>query len=208
MNKAAADNGSHYSPTDDAVSQAQALITPRVDRQTTNGEWNMSRNTETTEAERANRDPLSDAPGAHPIGTGAGAALGGATVGAVSGLVAGPVGAAVGAVVGAVVGGLAGKAVAEDVDPTIEEDYWHTSFDTRAYAHGASFDDYGPAYLYGVSAYRQYPGGSFDDMEPNLARDWNVAAGGSKLDWADARIATREAWDRLVNRTPGTRDSH
>ena len=67
-----------------------------------------------------------------------------------SALVAGPVGVAVGAIVGAVGGGLAGKAVAEDVDPTIEEDYW------------------------------------------------NIAAFGSKLDWADAPIATREAWDRLA----------
>ena len=167
----------------------------------------MSYNTETTEAEKANRDPLSDAPGAHPIGTGVGAVLGGAAAGAASGIVAGPVGAAVGAVIGAVVGGLAGKAVAEEVDPTIEEDYWRTSFRTRPYANGASFDDFAPAYRYGVASYLQYPDSSFDDVESNLARDWNVAGGQSKLDWADARIATREAWERLVDRTPGTRGS-
>ena len=53
-----------------------------------------------------NPDPITNAPGAHPIGTGIGAA-GGAVTGAAAGSLAGPVGTAVGAVVGAVVGGLA-----------------------------------------------------------------------------------------------------
>src|SRR5206468_7106097 len=57
----------------------------------------------------ANRDPLTGAPGAHPIGTAAGAVAGGVATGAAVGSVAGPVGTAVGAAVGAVVGGLAGK---------------------------------------------------------------------------------------------------
>ena len=66
----------------------------------------------------ANRDPLTGAPGAHPIGTGVGAAAGGIAAGAAVGSVAGPVGTAVGAAVGAVAGGLAGKGVAENIDPT------------------------------------------------------------------------------------------
>ena len=44
----------------------------------------------------ANRDPISGAPGAHPVGVGAGAAGGGATGAAVGGAVGGPVGAVVG----------------------------------------------------------------------------------------------------------------
>ena len=66
----------------------------------------------------ANRDPLTGAPGAHPIGTGVGAAAGGVAAGAAVGSVAGPVGTVVGAAVGAVAGGLAGKGVAESIDPT------------------------------------------------------------------------------------------
>ena len=61
-----------------------------------------------TQSNPANRDPLSDAPGAHPVGTGIGAA-GGAVTGAAFGAMGGPIGAAVGGVAGAVVGGLAGK---------------------------------------------------------------------------------------------------
>src|SRR5881394_2140943 len=58
----------------------------------------------------ANRDPLTGAPGAHPVGTATGAVAGGIAAGAAAGTVAGPVGTAIGAAVGAVVGGLAGKA--------------------------------------------------------------------------------------------------
>ena len=65
----------------------------------------------------ANPDPLSGAAGAHPVGTGIGAA-GGAAAGASIGAVAGPIGAAVGTVVGAVAGGLAGKGAAEAIKPT------------------------------------------------------------------------------------------
>ncbi len=56
--------------------------------------------------EAANRDPITGAPGAHPLGTGIGAAAGGIAAGAAIGAVAGPVGALAGAVVGAVAGGL------------------------------------------------------------------------------------------------------
>ena len=145
----------------------------------------------------ANRDPITGAPGAHPVGTGIGAALGGAAAGAAAGTVVGPVGTVVGAAVGAIVGGLAGKGVAEVIDPTVEEVYWRENYTNRPYVNGASFDDYGPAYMYGVNSYRKYPDSNFDDVESNLARDWNTAGGNSKLDWSNARIATRDAWDRL-----------
>ena len=76
----------------------------------------------------ANRDPLTGAPGAHPVGTGAGAVAGGMAAGAAVGTVAGPVGTAVGAAVGAIVGGLAGKGIAEQIDPTVEDAYWRDNY--------------------------------------------------------------------------------
>ena len=65
-----------------------------------------------------NPDPLTGAPGAHPVGTGLGA-VSGAAAGASIGAAAGPVGAAVGTVVGALAGALAGKGAAEAVHPTV-----------------------------------------------------------------------------------------
>ena len=144
-----------------------------------------------------NRDPLSGTPGAHPIGTGVGAALGGAAAGAAVGTVAGPVGTIIGAAVGAVAGGLAGKEVAEIIDPTLEETYWRENYTDRPYANGAGFDEFAPAYRYGVETWRKYPGGQFDDLEPELARGWETYRGASSLEWESAQPAARDAWDRL-----------
>jgi hypothetical protein len=145
----------------------------------------------------ANRDPITGAPGSHPVGTGVGAALGGVAAGAAAGSVAGPVGTVVGAAVGAVVGGLAGKAVAEGIDPTVEDAYWRENYTTRDYVGpGASYDDYGPAYGYGVEQFGRYPGRRFEDVEADLARDWETRRGSSSLDWERAKHATRDAWQR------------
>ena len=146
----------------------------------------------------ANRDPISGAPGAHPVGTGLGAAAGGMAAGAMAGTVAGPVGTVAGAVVGAVVGGLAGKGVAEMIDPTAEEAYWRENYSSRPYVtNGASFDDYGPAYRYGIDTYPEYEGRTFEEVEPELREDWDRAKGRSRLEWDDARHATRDSWQRI-----------
>ena len=145
----------------------------------------------------ANRDPLTGAPGAHPVGTAAGAIAGGVATGAAVGTVAGPVGTAIGAAVGAVVGGLAGKGIAEQIDPTREDAYWRDNYKTRPYASGASYDDFGPAYAYGVNSYSKYPGRKFDDVESDLSRDWNNVKGSSSLTWDRAKNATRDAFHRV-----------
>ena len=75
-----------------------------------------------------NPDPITDAPGSHPIETGIGAAVAGAVSGLAVGSVAGPVAAAVGAAVGAVVGGYAGKGVGELIDPTTEDNWLRDHF--------------------------------------------------------------------------------
>ena len=69
-------------------------------------------------AGRRNADPITNAPGSHPIETGIGAAAAGAATGMVAGAFTGPVGAAVGAAVGAVAGGLdeLGEAAVGDRD--------------------------------------------------------------------------------------------
>ena len=146
----------------------------------------------------ANRDPITGAPGSHPVGTGVGAALGGVAAGAAVGSVAGPVGTAVGAAVGAVVGGLAGKGIAETIDPTAEDAYWRENYSSRPYVDaGLGYEEFGPAYGFGVDAYRRYPGRRYDEIEPDLERGWDSARGGSSLSWERARHATRDAWDRV-----------
>src|SRR5690349_24504231 len=83
-----------------------------------------------------NPDPITGAPGSHPVGTGVGAAGGGAAAtwagAAIGGAAGGPIGAVVGGVVGAVAGavggGAVGKSVAENIDPTVEGDYWSKEY--------------------------------------------------------------------------------
>ena len=107
-------------------------------------------------------------------------------------------GTVIGAAVGAIIGGLAGKGVAEAVDPTVEEAYWRDNFSSRPYVESsARYEDYGPAYGYGVNAYGKNRGRSFDEVEPELSRDWNTARGTSSLTWDKARNATRDAWDKV-----------
>jgi hypothetical protein len=35
------------------------------------------------------------------------------------------------------------------------------------------------------------------EIEPNLAAGWMQARGDSKLEWADAKHAAKDAWDRI-----------
>lgn len=148
--------------------------------------------------DEANRDPISGSPGAHPLGTGVGAALGGAAAGAAAGTVVGPVGTLVGAAVGAVVGGLAGKGVAEAIDPTREDAFWRDNWGDRPYIEGGStYNDYGPAYAFGVDAYSRNPGRTFDELEPDMSRQWAADGGESTLRWDSARHAVRDAWNRV-----------
>src|SRR5258706_12776529 len=88
----------------------------------------------------ANRDPITGEPGAHPIGTGLGAAAGAVAAGAAAGTGAGPVGTLIGAAAGAGLGGLAGKGAGEVFDPTVEaafleEKYSPEPDDAPGYTH-------------------------------------------------------------------------
>ena len=104
-------------------------------------------------------------------------------------------GAAIGAAAGAVVGAMAGKAKA---DPTVEDAYWRDNYGTRPYVQsGSTYDEYGPAYRYGVDAHNRYPDRDFDDIETDMSRDWTTARGTSSLDWDRAKPASRDAWQRV-----------
>jgi len=153
---------------------------------------------DTKEIPSENRDPITKAPGAHPVGVGVGAASGGAA-GAAIGSMAGPVGTVVGGAVGAVAGGLAGKGAAESVNPTVEDEYWRQNYTTRPYIEkGADYEAYRPAYRYGWESYDRHAGQSFEDVEPQLSREWEGRK--SSLEWERARGAVRDAWDRVDER--------
>ena len=150
-----------------------------------------------------NRDPITDAPGAHPVGVGVGA-FGAGAAGALIGSVAGPAGIAVGAAVGAVAGGLAGKGVAEAVNPTAEDAYWRMEYRNRPYyQQGVAYDEYAPAYRYGWESRGRYAGKRYEDVESDLGSNWDRFKGKSRLEWERARLATKDAWYRVEEKRPG-----
>ena len=157
------------------------------------------------------RDPITNAPDFHPVGTGVGATAGGIAAGAAVGSVAGPIGTALGAAAGAVAGGLAGKAVARKINVDEEDAYWREYYTREPYIDNtATYDDYGPAYRYGATSYSAYEGRPFEDVEDDLGRGWDDARGRSGLNWERAKHATRASWQRISDTieraTPGDSD--
>jgi hypothetical protein len=145
-----------------------------------------------------NADPITDAPGAHPIEAGIGAAVAGAASGVALGAVAGPVAAAVGAAAGAVAGGYAGKGIGELIDPTTEDHWLRDHFRSRPYVEeGDTFEDFAPAFRYGALAEAKYGDAGIDLMDEQLRHDWE-ASKDSDMPWTKAKEAVRDAYDRTV----------
>jgi len=173
----------------------------------------MTTKTQNPKPKSDNPDPITGEPGAHPVGTGVGAAVGagvgGAALGAgaaaaagamaagaTMGSVAGPLGTVVGAVAGGVAGAMAGKSIAESIDPTAEDAYWRKEHRNRPYyQQGTQYEEYQPAYKYGWESRAKYHDRSFDEVEPNLERDWLRTNPG--VQWSKAKHPVRDAWDRI-----------
>jgi len=104
-----------------------------------------------------------------------------------------------------------GSKFAASIDPSAEEAYWRENFSHRPYVTaGATYNEYRPAYTYGVDAHRRFEGQSFEQVEPELMREWDGVKGVSSLSWENASHAVRDAWQRVsdcVERaTPGDSD--
>jgi hypothetical protein len=153
--------------------------------------------TDDLEQRDANRDPITKEPGSHPVGTGIGAAVAG-TAGTAIGAMAGPIGAVAGAVIGSAIGGAAGHGIGEAIDPTVEDTYWRENYAKRDYVTpGSTYNEYQPAYRYGWESATRYEARPYDEVEPDLSRDWeNQRGANSRLEWDRARHATRDAYQR------------
>jgi hypothetical protein len=76
-----------------------------------------------------------------------------------------------------------------------QEAHWAANYSTRPYVEaGEDYDDYAPAYLYGIYYYHSNPERQFDSSEADLSNGWDAARGDSPLDWRKAKPAVEEAW--------------
>jgi len=66
--------------------------------------------------------------------------------------------------------------------------------DAPYYSTGRSWRDYAPAYRYGHVARKEHPHERFEQVEPQLAREWLRRKADSRLQWVEARGAVRDAW--------------
>lgn len=155
-----------------------------------------------TNKDTTRNDVMDGNAGAPLAGAGLGAA-GGAAAGAGIGTLAGPIGTAIGAVVGAVVGGVAGKDAAQADASDPNDAYWRENYTKRSGdAQGYSYEsDYAVAYRLGYEGRNFYKTG-FEDNEDDLKADWERLKGNSRLTWAQAKAAMREAWDRIESEMP------
>jgi uncharacterized protein YcfJ len=159
-----------------------------------------------TEETNENRDPITGEPGSHPVGTGVGTTGGGVAGAAIGGAIGGPIGAAVGAVVGGVAGAYGGRGVAEAVNPTQEEQYWRENHASQEWASGSSYDQYAPAYRTGYEGVTKYAGKRYEEIETDLALDYQKHDPNTALPWDRARPAVKAAWQR-VSGTIAPRDT-
>ncbi|KAB7768473.1 hypothetical protein CEK69_13605 [Xanthomonas sp. LMG 12462] len=83
--------------------------------------------------------------------------------------------------------------------------YYADRFDTVDYREtDSSYDDYRPAYRYGVQARSRYRDRIWDDrLDTDLESGWERAKDRSRLSWAQAKAAVREAFDSDRYDRPG-----
>jgi hypothetical protein len=77
-------------------------------------------------------------------------------------------------------------------------DYWREKHATQPYADKTlGYEHYEPAYRLGAEAAQRYAGRGFDDVENDVALDYEKNKGTSALPWDRARPAVKAAWDRV-----------
>ncbi|MDQ1091317.1 hypothetical protein QE400_000730 [Xanthomonas sacchari] len=83
--------------------------------------------------------------------------------------------------------------------------YYAERFDSVDYrGTDSSYDDYRPAYRYGVQARSRYRDRVWDDrLESDLESGWERVKDRSRLSWAQAKAAVREAFDSDRYDRPG-----
>lgn len=141
----------------------------------------------------------------HVLGAGTSAIAGGAVGAAIGGVVAGPPGIALGAAAGTAVGAILGHKTSEAIDPRGNLGHFQQIHHTMPYFKaGMTWDDYAPAYQYGLDTYTTQGAQAFELAEAKLSEGWPRARDISRLDWQSAAPAVAHAWRELDQALQGT----
>ena len=92
-------------------------------------------------------------------------------------------------------------------EATKEEAYWREQHAQQPYAKKElSYDDYAAAYRTGYEGFHKYLGKPYEEIESDLALDYQRTQAGAALPWDHARHAVHAAWAK-VSHDIGPRDS-
>ena len=88
-----------------------------------------------------------------------------------------------------------------------EEKYWRENHARQSFAKPEHpYEDYAHAYKTGYEGFHKYPGKSYEDIQDELALDYERNKPGAALPWDHARHAVHAAWSKVSNDI-GPRDS-
>jgi hypothetical protein len=80
-----------------------------------------------------------------------------------------------------------------------EETYWREHHSEQSFAKDRPFSDFAAAYRTGYEGFHKYPGKKYEEIEDDLALDYQRTQAGAALPWDHARHATHAAWAKLSN---------
>ena len=94
-------------------------------------------------------------------------------------------------------------------DRDFDASYWKQNFTSRSYyTPDSNYDDYEPAYRYGVECRTRYAGAKFDDVEPELRSGWEGTRFKTRLGWEKAKAAVRDAYEWTEGKFVGHDSTH
>lgn len=81
---------------------------------------------------------------------------------------------------------------------TDEANYWREQHDKQPYAdQNKTFEHYEQAYRTGYEGAAKHSGRAFEDVERDLAVEYEKSRPGDALPWDSVRPAVKAAWDRI-----------
>ena len=85
----------------------------------------------------------------------------------------------------------------DDDDDVYYRNHWNSVYGTT----DASYDEYRPAYTYGseMASNDKYRGRAWNDVEPDLRRDWDTRYPAEQSTWDKMKSAVRSGWDRMMS---------
>lgn len=100
----------------------------------------------------------------------------------------------------------AGSNATFDTSWKAQNTYWQNQYPSSTYySSSRNYSTYEPAYRYGVDLYNRNPNTAYDQLnQSELDKGWTSARGNSNLNWNDAQMATRDAYNRMYQNRNST----